>query len=171
MAPRPCGGDRQRRGVLCENSAEVTTEAGEPYGRARDVHPTMGSPSPVLGRLEVSALPVETGCLVNALPPPVAFVLLLVSGWVNRQQQHAVIDYLLEENRVLRRNAPAGPATDTCGVAASRHRAQPSREVTHSGTSDVVPSGRTHRNARAPFGSGWWPLHLSALLRARRNRW
>jgi Homeodomain-like domain len=35
------------------------------------------------------------------LPPPLAFCLLLFSGWVNRHQQ-AVIDYLLEENRVLR---------------------------------------------------------------------
>src|SRR4029078_10386945 len=35
------------------------------------------------------------------LPPPLAFFCLLFSGWVNRQQQ-AVIDYLLEENRVLR---------------------------------------------------------------------
>ena len=38
---------------------------------------------------------------MHPLPPPLAFLLLLVSGWVNRQQQ-AVIDYLLEENRVLR---------------------------------------------------------------------
>jgi transposase InsO family protein len=38
---------------------------------------------------------------MDALPPPLAFLLLLFSGWVNRQQQ-AVIDYLLEENRVLR---------------------------------------------------------------------
>lgn len=35
------------------------------------------------------------------VPPPLAFVLLLFSGWVNRHQQ-AVINYLLEENRVLR---------------------------------------------------------------------
>ena len=35
------------------------------------------------------------------VPPPLAFFLLLFSGWVNRSQQ-AVIDYLLEENRVLR---------------------------------------------------------------------
>jgi len=35
------------------------------------------------------------------LPPPLAFFVLLVSGWVNRRQQ-AVIDYLLEENRILR---------------------------------------------------------------------
>jgi hypothetical protein len=33
--------------------------------------------------------------------PALALFLLLLSGWVNRQQQ-AVIDYLLEENRVLR---------------------------------------------------------------------
>jgi transposase InsO family protein len=35
------------------------------------------------------------------VPPPLAFFLLLFSGWVNRNQQ-AVIEYLLEENRVLR---------------------------------------------------------------------
>jgi hypothetical protein len=39
---------------------------------------------------------------MDPLPPSLAFfLLLLVSGWVNRQQQ-AVIDYLLAENRVLR---------------------------------------------------------------------
>jgi hypothetical protein len=40
------------------------------------------------------------------LPPPLAFVVLLFAGWVNRLQQ-AVIDFLLEENRVLR--AAHGP--------------------------------------------------------------
>jgi len=35
------------------------------------------------------------------VPSPLAFFLLLFSGWVNRNQQ-AVIDYLVEENRVLR---------------------------------------------------------------------
>jgi putative transposase len=43
---------------------------------------------------------------MDALPPPLAYFLLLFSGWVNRHQQ-AVIDYLLEENRVLR--AAHGP--------------------------------------------------------------
>jgi len=43
---------------------------------------------------------------MNSLPPPLAFVVLLFAGWVNRQQQ-AVIDYLLEENRALR--AARGP--------------------------------------------------------------
>jgi transposase InsO family protein len=38
---------------------------------------------------------------MDALPPPLAFLVLLFAGWVNRQQQ-AVIEYLLEENRVLR---------------------------------------------------------------------
>jgi hypothetical protein len=33
---------------------------------------------------------------MDALPPPLAFLLLLFSGWVNRQQQ-AVIDYLLRK--------------------------------------------------------------------------
>jgi transposase InsO family protein len=38
---------------------------------------------------------------MDPLPPPLAFLLLLFSGWINRQQQ-AVIDYLREENRTLR---------------------------------------------------------------------
>src|SRR5262245_29285184 len=38
---------------------------------------------------------------MDAGPSPLAFFLLLLSGWVNRQQQ-AVINYLLEENRILR---------------------------------------------------------------------
>ena len=38
---------------------------------------------------------------MDPLPSPLAFFLLLFSGWINRHQQ-AVIDYLLEENRVLR---------------------------------------------------------------------
>jgi putative transposase len=38
---------------------------------------------------------------MDRLPPPLAFFLLLLSGWANRHQQ-AVIEYLLEENRVLR---------------------------------------------------------------------
>jgi hypothetical protein len=38
---------------------------------------------------------------MDALPPPFAFFVLLFAGWVNRQQE-AMIDYLFEENRVLR---------------------------------------------------------------------
>ena len=43
---------------------------------------------------------------MDPLPSPLAFCLLLFSGWINRQQQ-AVIEYLREENRVLR--AAYGP--------------------------------------------------------------
>jgi hypothetical protein len=43
---------------------------------------------------------------MDPLPPPLAFLLLLFSRWMNRQQQ-AAIDYLREENRVLR--AAYGP--------------------------------------------------------------
>jgi transposase InsO family protein len=38
---------------------------------------------------------------MDPLPRPLTFCLLLFAGWVNRHQQ-AVIEYLLEENRVLR---------------------------------------------------------------------
>jgi putative transposase len=38
---------------------------------------------------------------MNRLPPPLAFLFLLFAGWVTRQQQD-VIEYLLEENRILR---------------------------------------------------------------------
>jgi putative transposase len=50
--------------------------------------------------------PFEHASAMDPLPPPLTFFLLLFSGWVNRHQQ-AVIDYLLEENRVLR--AAHGP--------------------------------------------------------------
>lgn len=46
-------------------------------------------------------LPLRQAPVMGSLPPPLAFSLLLFSGCVNRHQQ-AVIDYLLEENRVLR---------------------------------------------------------------------
>ena len=38
---------------------------------------------------------------MDPLPPPLTFFLLLVSGWLNRHKQE-VIDYLREQNRVLR---------------------------------------------------------------------
>ena len=38
---------------------------------------------------------------MKAAPPALQFLLLTFAGWVNRKQQEA-IDYLLEENRVLR---------------------------------------------------------------------
>ena len=39
--------------------------------------------------------------MITTSPPHAHFLLLVSVGWVNRQQQQA-IDYLLEENRVLR---------------------------------------------------------------------
>ena len=51
--------------------------------------------------------PLGQASSVTAMPPPLAFFLLLISGWVNRQQQE-VIDYLLEENRVLRADRSGG---------------------------------------------------------------
>jgi hypothetical protein len=57
---------------------------------------------------------------MDALPPPLAFLLLLFSGRVNRQQQ-AVIDYLLEENRSCARSAgAAGSGSLTTSAAAWR---------------------------------------------------
>jgi hypothetical protein len=38
---------------------------------------------------------------MSAIPPALQFLLLTFAGWVTRRQQK-VIDYLLEENRVLR---------------------------------------------------------------------
>jgi hypothetical protein len=43
---------------------------------------------------------------MDSLPPPFVFVVLLFTGWVNRQQQ-AVIDYLLEET-VAEASGPDG---------------------------------------------------------------
>jgi hypothetical protein len=54
-------------------------------------HDPASEPSPRLGHLVT----------MDSLPQPLAFFILLVSGWVDRQQQ-AIIDNLLEENRVLR---------------------------------------------------------------------
>jgi hypothetical protein len=55
----------------------------------------------------------------DPLPPPLAFFLVLFSGWVNRHQQ-AVIEYLLEENRILR--AVIAPKTTLLGPGRVRCR-------------------------------------------------
>jgi hypothetical protein len=58
--------------------------------------------APRLGTIELElGGPGRHASGMDPLPPPLAFFLLLVSGWVNRHQQH-VIDYLREENRILR---------------------------------------------------------------------
>ena len=73
-----------------------------------------------------------TLCVMDSLPPPLAFVVLLFAGWVNRQQQ-AVIDYLLEENRVLR--AAHGPRRLRLTDDQRRHR--------HTGHDPAVGIGRS----------------------------
>src|SRR5262245_8206950 len=83
--------------------------------------------------------PLGHACAMDPLPPPITFLVLVFAGWVNRQQQ-AVIDYLLEENRVLR--AAHGPRrlhlTDESATAprGERQGARP------------TPCG--HRRHRAP---------------------
>jgi hypothetical protein len=54
------------------------------------------SRTPLNGASALSQAPA-----MDSLPSPLTFFLLLFAGWINRHQQ-AVIDYLLEENRVLR---------------------------------------------------------------------
>ena len=58
---------------------------------------------------------------MDALPPPLAFFVLLFAGWVNRQHQ-AMIDYLLEENRVLRTAQPSYLHGHSALVRASSRR-------------------------------------------------
>src|SRR5262245_48935441 len=57
---------------------------------------TMASLAPVERRSGLRQAPA-----MDPLPPPLTFFVLLFSGWINRYQR-AVIDYLVEENRVLR---------------------------------------------------------------------
>ena len=92
--------------MLCENPAGrrfrgslFTTSAGNPS--SLQPPSTHGRDAPPWNR----SAP-ESSFRPGPLPPPLAFFLLLFSGWVNRQQQ-AVIDYLREENRILR--AAYGP--------------------------------------------------------------
>jgi hypothetical protein len=51
---------------------------------------------------------------MDSLPHPLAFLLLLVSGWLNRQ--HAVIVYLLEKNPDLPRRARTPNGSQPLGV-------------------------------------------------------
>src|SRR6516162_4487578 len=79
---------------------------------------------------------------MDLLPPPLAFFVLLFSGWVNRQQQE-VIDYLLEENRVLR---GAGTPTPT----PHRRPAPPPGRQRQSPRSPSPGVHRRHRHTRHP---------------------
>jgi hypothetical protein len=109
--------DRVLDPVLCENQAErrsrkmVGSRLWENVVTSGPAAETSrwGIPSPRLEPWRSFGHASAMDLVPRALA---AFFLLLVAGWVNRQQQD-VIDYLLEENRVLR--------------AAHRHRRQCSR--------------------------------------------
>jgi hypothetical protein len=94
--------------VLCENPAEARLRENRRIGH-RGGNPLPSGPPLTNGHDAPRWNPTCTWVKlppIDPLPPPLAFFLLLFSGWINRQQQ-AVIDYLREENRVLR--AAYGP--------------------------------------------------------------
>jgi hypothetical protein len=90
--------------VLCENPAQGGSSENPPIDLSEKAFvPGIPDLSDGVGCPKV--VPVESRLLLgqaaamHPLPPPLAFLLLLFSGWVNRQQQ-AAVDYLLEENRI-----------------------------------------------------------------------
>ena len=58
---------------------------------------------------------------MHSLPRPLAFLLLLVSGWVNRQQQ-AVIDYRLEFSHTTGSVVPNGSVRSLIWLLTSANR-------------------------------------------------
>src|SRR5262249_11795731 len=76
--------------IVAPRRCSAWTASGQSEGAGSDVVPVETWPP----RGHASAM--------DPLPPPRAFFLMLFSGWVNRHQQ-AMSDYLLEENRILRR--------------------------------------------------------------------
>jgi hypothetical protein len=97
--------------VRCEKSAD---DRSPKSGRVDDFEEAcaLGNLGPICEPAIRQARTLEPErCLghasaMDSLPSPLAFLLLVFSGWVNRRQL-AVIDYLLEENRILR--AAHGP--------------------------------------------------------------
>ena len=90
---RRCPVRKFGRGQIREKRRVTTAGGGFASGSPANLTvttpiPQSLNPGPPLGQASVMA----------PLPSPLAFVLLLFSGSVNRQQQ-AVIDYLIEENR------------------------------------------------------------------------
>src|SRR5262245_29063280 len=108
---------------------------------------------------------------MDSVPSPLTFFLLLFSGWVNRQQQ-AVIDYLLEENRVLRaqrstrrlrltddqRRRLAVKGRPSVGVASGTSRASSPRTRSSVGTAASLPRNtpaRRRESQVAPHQAGY----------------
>src|SRR5437016_14395812 len=48
---------------------------------------------------------VAVECCMGSLPPPLSFLLMIVSGWVHRHQL-LVIEFLQTENRFLKERLP-----------------------------------------------------------------
>jgi hypothetical protein len=89
--------------VLCENPAEARFQKAPPrYDVVGNPLPsgTLHQERPYTPRWEPTRICVKLPPM-DPLPPPLTFFLLLFSGWINRQQQ-GVIEYLREENRILR---------------------------------------------------------------------
>ena len=78
--------------VLCQNT--VAGPSGGSHGSTAAAQPPAPSWLP-------RAPSVRDSATLAAMSPPLQFIILLAAGWVNRYQQD-VIDYLKEENRVLR---------------------------------------------------------------------
>ena len=92
--------------VVCENSAERgSRKAGlsAPSEKVfrRESRISLTAQDAPTSYLLNRGCPWDQAAAMDPLPRPLAFLLLLFSGWVNRQQQ-AAINYLREENRVLR---------------------------------------------------------------------
>ena len=114
---------------------------------------------------------------MDPLPPPLAFFRLLFSGWVNRHQQ-AMIDYRLEENRVLRAaHAPRRlRLTDdqrrrlaVKGKVLGRHNlAAVAGIVTPDNHPAVVPAAHRHEVRRGEDAASWSPDHQAGHRGARR---
>jgi transposase InsO family protein len=98
--------DQTEASASCAKTPPTTESVGKPlfaqlasaFGRRTGAKPA----STIVNRAQLApGQRLAHASAVDSLPPPLAFVVLLFAGWVNRQQQ-AVIDFLLEENRVLR---------------------------------------------------------------------
>ena len=81
--------------------------------------------------------------VMDSLPPPLAFVVLLFAGWVNRQQQ-AVNDSLLEKNRssAFSARTSAAPCVGAPSASAVAQRAWPRRRPQHDQSDSQGPRDR-----------------------------
>jgi hypothetical protein len=82
---------------------------------------------------------------------PLRFVLVALAGWMN-QQQRDVIDYLQEENRVLREQlGPRPTSSRLVHFRSSMDERRADRGADGAGNRPIVA---THGDARAPASDG-----------------